>query len=161
MGLGQIVFSNTSPSNEVVGEEFFHGFQNLFYIQTGKFENMSRDYGGSNTEFEPKFFMTLADAFLGDENSSYEGMFRGGLGPSNFSTSLYLEIMENFNEYGESLTGEQKEIYMQALQEFSDLYKQRNKEVGADNLYDDTPTDNTPDAALHLINSVNEDEEKD
>lgn len=110
--------------------------------------------GASNKEFEARFFKMALSA----EGANWFGMSElpGQEGLMSFVLGLMSED-DNSNPKIDftQLTSYQKKQYLGLVQNFVNYWKEYNKQFEKGNVYDDTPTDEGPDAALDVFDKSN------
>ncbi|HEX8350065.1 MAG TPA: RHS repeat-associated core domain-containing protein [Hymenobacter sp.] len=138
---GAITFHSVASAKnaETTIEEFFHGFQNLFYGGKSKAEKI----GGSNMEVEPRFLKTF---------SSFHIQGVGSVTPPGMESLVpfVIGLSPDIN----SLSSQEKKEYLRSVEQFRRYYADRNKSLGINNKYDDPKTNNGPDAALEILRST-------
>ncbi len=137
---GSIKFASLNDAKQLdaTAEEFFHGFQNLYY---GK---AKMDKLGSNMEAEPRFLKAFA-------SFNVEG--NGGATMPGSEQLVQFALLLPLNV--QNLTPAQKQQYLKAVDNFREYFAKQNRVLGVHNRYDSPRTDTGPDAALEIIRSTN------
>ncbi len=156
-GGGSIDFKSMNYFNDDYSfiEEFFHAYQADYYgVETMIDMDGDGDIpGASNKELEARFFK-MAISAEGDNWSTVEAPGQEGL--STFTLGLMTQDKDfNLKIDFTSLTAKQKEQYLQIVKNFAGYWKEFNKQFEKGNVYDDTPTDEGPDAALDVFKKTN------
>ena len=135
-------------------EEFFHGYQSEHYGYESMLKKPgAKDIpGASNKEFEARFFKGLITTLDG----GVSGELPGQEGLTMFIYDLLDTNDEDFSFVmnQSELTPDQKKEYLGMVENFRAYWEALNKKDGKDGVYDDTMTNEGPDASFAIIKKV-------
>ena len=142
---GSIDFSSLNISEDSALEEFFHAFQNQYYVnQLHRVHKLA--YFGANVEFEAKFFKIMVTVKLNRPLAIFPDV--EGL------DSIAYDLVAS-SSY--QLNNKQKQQYFKILHHFRQYHKNQKEQIQAEggnpgkDIYDGKLTKMEPDAAFEII----------